>query len=80
MNLSRASTDTSLPNEELLQQLERECQGIIPAETLALLLEPLWTLVAKVPAENDELLAEAAINRFEDVLEAFLLREAPTSS
>lgn len=80
MNASRASNDERPTNDELLQQLERECQGLIPASTLALLLEPLRTLIATVPAERDELVVEAAINRFEDVLEAFLLGEAPTSS
>lgn len=80
MNASCASNDDRPSADELLQQLERECQGVIPSATLMLLLEPLQALVAIVPDERDELQVEAAINQFEDVLEAFLLREAPTSS
>lgn len=80
MNASCAPKDDRPSIDELLQQLERECQGVIPDATLSLLLEPLRALIAMVPAERDELQVEAALNRFEDVLEAFLLREAPTSS
>jgi hypothetical protein len=80
MNLSCASNDDRPSADELLQQLERECQGVIPTATLSLLLEPLRALIAIVPDERDELQLEASINQFEDVLEAFLLREAPTSS
>ncbi|HEY5960258.1 MAG TPA: hypothetical protein VIV60_27080 [Polyangiaceae bacterium] len=80
MNAPCASNDERPTTEELLLQLERECQNVIPAATLALLLEPLRALVAIASDERDELQVEAALNRFEDVLEAFLLREAPTSS
>lgn len=80
MNASCASDDDGPLIGELLQQLERECQGVIPAATLTLLLEPLRRLVAIVPDERDELQVEASLNRFEDVLEAFLLREATKST
>lgn len=80
MNASCAWNDERSNLDELLQQLERECLGIVPAATLGLLLEPLRALAATVPAERDALLAEAAINRFEDVLEAFLMKETSTSS
>jgi len=66
--------------DELIQQLERDCQGIIPTDTLTLLLVPLYELAAMAPTERDESLVETAVNRFEDVLEAFLLNEAALPS
>jgi hypothetical protein len=80
MDVELTETTEAPSIDELLLRLERESQSIMPREVLSVLLEPLRELASTAAAERDEAIAEAALNRFEDVLEAFVLGESISAS